>query len=262
MQWLIQFVIGHRAYVTLGLTVLASLVLMALPYSDKSSLAREATSTLLSAGHRVFAWPMDITDLRHENEVLREQNLRLSLELLALREARLENLRLSRLLQFRKDEGGGTAYVSSKVIARDPDRVQNTLLIDVGTRQGVQARMSVFTPDGLVGRVLEAHPDASVVLLLLDRNCQVSAIVQRRNRARGVVSCENEVFRLKHIPLRTDIEVGDRVVSSGLGGIFPKGLLIGTVAEVGEEEQGLFREVALEPGVQFQNLEEVFVLTE
>ena len=260
MHRLYQVLKDNRAYVVLGVAVLLSLILMALGPSEEIGLARGVATGLLKAGHWLFAWPMDIAGLRYENRVLREQNLRLSLELMKLREARLENRRLRSLLQFRAEAEGVGSYLAAKVIARDPDRIPNTILIDVGRSDGVEKRMPVVTADGLVGRVLEAQRWTSVVVLLLDQNCRVSAVVQREGRIQGIVHCENGTLYLKNVKMRTEIDVGDVVVSSGLGGIFPKGLLAGRVASVGQGDRGLFQEVVLTPGVNFLSLEEVFVL--
>ena len=260
MQRFYHFLGDNRTYVALGLAVMLSLVMMVLEPSKKMGLARSVAAGLLEMGHRLFAWPMDLAGLRYENGVLREQNLRLSLELLKLREARLENARLRGLLHFRTRAEDADSYLAAKVIARDPDRVLNTILIDVGRGDGIEERMPVVTADGLVGRVLEAHNRTAVVQLLLDRNCRVSAIVQQDGRAQGIVLYENGTFYLKYIPVRSEVAEGDVVVSSGLGGVFPKGLPVGRVVKLGEEEQGLFREVILTPGVNFTNLEEVFVL--
>lgn len=261
MQRLYQFIGEKRAYIALGLAVVISLGLMTMGYSEKLGLARAVTTGLLRAGHSVFSWPMGLSDLRFQNEVLREQNLLLSMELVELREAKLENERLRGLLNFKEANRAAGDYLAAKVVARDPDRITNTILIDIGRSDGVEERMPVVTADGLVGRILEVHPWTSVVQLLLDRNCRVSAIVQRQSRTQGIVMVEEGTFYLRHVPLRSEVEEGDVVVSSGLGGIFPAGLLVGTVTELGDAETGLFREVILTPGVNFANLEEVFVLS-
>ncbi len=258
MQRLLGFIHGHRALVVLGVAIFVSLSLMALSQSDALELARGIATGLMKAGHGLFSWPMELSRMRHENHILREQNLRISLELLELREARMENLRLRELLDFRTKAEG--TYLVAKVIARDPNRVLNTVLLDLGAAAGVAKRMPVVTADGLVGRVLEVHPRTSVVQLLLDRNCRVSAIVQRSERTSGIVTCENGSFFLRHVSVRSEVSEGDRIISSGLGGVFPRGLFIGTVTRVGEPDQALFREVQLIPGVDFFNLEEVFVL--
>ena len=260
MQRFYHFLGDHRGYVTLGIAVVLSLAMLSMDTTAKLRFARGVAAQLLSVGHWVFAWPMELSGLRFENRVLREQNMRLSLELLKFREARLENKRLHDLLAFRSSQVDADAYFAAKVIARNPGRIANTILIDAGEVQGVSARMPVVTADGLVGRVLEAHRETAVVQLLLDRNSRVSAVVQRENRTQGIVLSDGGVFYLTNVPVRSDIEVGDLVVSSGLGEVFPKGLYVGRVARLGEEGQELFREVILTPGVNFASLEEVFVL--
>ncbi len=260
MQRIYAFLGDNRGYVTLGVAVLLSFVMLSLDTATRLQFARGVTSGFMSVGHRVFAWPLGLSSLRFENGVLREQNLRLSLELLRLREARLENTRLRDLLQFRSSQNSAEHFLAAKVLARNPARISNTILIDLGIKDGIAARLPVVTPDGLVGRVLEVHDHTSVVQLLLDRNCHVSAVLQRESRSQGIVTCGEGVFYLKNVGVRSNIEVGDAVVSSGLGDVFPGGLYIGRVASLGEAGQELFREVILAPGVNFSNLEEVFVL--
>ncbi|OPX31529.1 MAG: hypothetical protein B1H40_03810 [Candidatus Latescibacteria bacterium 4484_181] len=121
--------------------------------------------------------------------------------------------------------------------------------------------MPVVTAEGLVGRVIKVFLSSSVVQLLLDRNCRVSAVVQNRDRPFGIVEWEGEQkLKLKGISLRSNIQLGDVVVSSGMGGVFPKGLQIGTISNIEGQELGLFKKVELTPTVQFSRLEEVFVL--
>lgn len=260
MQRIYDFLGDHRGYVTLGVTVVLSLVMLSLDTATRLQFARGVTTGLLSVGHRVFAWPLDLSNLRVENRVLREQNLRLSLELLRLREAQLENDRLRQLLQFRSSQVVAENFRAAKVLASNPGRIANTILIDLGHADDIVTRLPVVTADGLVGRVLEVHQNTSVVQLLLDRNCRVSAVVQRESRTQGIVTCEEGVFYLRNVGVRSDITVGDVVVSSGLGDVFPGGLYIGRVESLGAVGQELFREVILSPGVNFTNLEEVFVL--
>ncbi|MBI2950537.1 rod shape-determining protein MreC [bacterium] len=258
MYWLKTFIQTHRAYVSFASAVVLSFGLMAMSPEDKLTLARAVSSSTIQAGHWMFSWLIDLFNVRSENRMLREQNLRLSLELVKLREERLENFRLRGLLNFKTRVS--YPYIPAEVVARDPGRLANTILINVGRREGVEDRMAVVNSDGLVGKVLTASSESSVVQLLQDRNCRVSAVVQRPERAQGIVRCEDGKFYLQDVPLRSAVEVGDVVVSSGVGGIFPEGLLIGTVEEVGQDQTGLFQEVVLKPGVDFSSLEEVFVL--
>ena len=260
MQRVRVFLRVHHKGVVLGVAIFVSLILMLFDSSIQARFAHNIVFGLTSIGHRIFAWPMGISSLRHENDTLRDQNLRLSLELLKLREAKLENARLHALLHFKSLQAAEKSYIAARVIAHNPARIANTILIDAGTDEGIQARMPVVTADGLVGRIVEVHGYTAIVQLLIDHNCRVSAVVQRHSRVNGIVSFEDGTFYLKNVSLRGDIKVGDLIVSSGLGELFPKGLYVGQVVKVGDEAQGLFREVILAPGVNFHNLEEVFVL--
>ena len=260
MQRIRVFLRVRRKGVVLSVAILASLILMLFHSSIQARFTHNIVFGLTSIGHRIFAWPIGLSSLRHENDALRDQNLRLSLELLKLREAQLENARLHALLHFKSQQAAEKSYIAARVIARNPARIANAILIDAGTNEGIRDRMPVVTADGLVGRIVEVHGYTAIVQLLIDHNCRVSAVAQRHSRVNGIVSFEDGTFYLKNVSLRGDIKVGDLIVSSGLGELFPKGLYVGQVVKVEDETQGLFREVILAPGVNFHNLEEVFVL--
>ena len=261
MQRIRVFLRAHRKGVVLSIAIFTSLILMLFDSSIQARFPHSVALGLMSIGHRILAWPIGLSSLQYENEALRDQNLRLSLELLKLREAQLENARLHALLHFKSQQAAEKSYIVARVIARNPARIANTILIDAGADEGIQARMPVVTADGLVGRIMEVHGYTAIVQLLIDHNCRVSAVVQRHSRVSGIVSFEDGTFYLKNVSLRGDIKVGDLIVSSGLGELFPKGLYVGQVVKVGDDEaQGLFREIILVPGVNFYNLEEVFVL--
>jgi rod shape-determining protein MreC len=192
------------------------------------------------------------------NDRLQRLAAKLAVENSRLREARLENIRLRLLLEFEQESLFG--LYPAKVIGWDADRTVNSILINMGEGDGVREGMPVLTPDGLVGKVYQVMPAMSIVQLLLDRNCRVSAIVQR-TRALGIVEWERgyQCF-LRKIPARSDVKEGDVVVTSGMGGVFPRGLVIGTVSSVGGEKWELFKNIVVKPGVDFTNVEEVFVL--
>jgi rod shape-determining protein MreC len=119
---------------------------------------------------------------------------------------------------------------------------------------------AVIVPEGVVGRVFQASAHAARVLLVSDRNSGVDAIVQR-TRVHGIVQGRDNGCELKYVKRGSDVEVGDNVVTSGLDNIFPKGVLIGDVVQVARREQGLFQNIAIEPRVAFDRLEEVLVTT-
>ncbi len=168
------------------------------------------------------------------------------------------NKRLRGLLQFR--DRTEEKMVAAEVIGKDPSPWFKSLVIDKGAADGLDRGLPVIIPAGVVGLITDISGGYAKVLLIIDQNSAVDALVQR-TRARGVVKgrasrrCNFEYALSKH-----DIKEGDAVISSGLDGVFPKGLRIGEVTEVTKRQAGIFQEVALTPYVDFERLEEVFVI--
>src|SRR6185436_17443245 len=143
------------------------------------------------------------------------------------------------------------------------DRLGGSLTIDKGTADGVEPGRAVLTPDGLVGRAERSTPHETRVLTLLNRDCAVAARIER-TRVDGVLEWEfgsQPVLNLRYISSQEDVQVGDRVVTSGLGGIFPAGIRIGTVAKVALDPNGLMKEIVIDPAVDFRSVEEILVYT-
>jgi len=150
----------------------------------------------------------------------------------------------------------------ASVIGVDSSAWFRTVLLDRGERDGVKRGMAVVTPQGVVGHVVAASSHAAKVLLLIDNSSAVDVTVER-SRARGIVEGERENFcALKYVVHGDDVQVGDRLVSSGMGGFFPKGLPVGNVTEISPEKHGLFQRAIVQPSVDFNKLEEVFVILE
>lgn len=155
--------------------------------------------------------------------------------------------------------------VAAQVVGRDGMPWFRTLTIDKGEGDGVALDAPVMSPTGVVGRVFAVGPHAARVQVLLDRDCGAGVLVER-SRVSGVVSGQvssqasgAEDLVLDYVPQRSDVVVGDVVVTSGLDRIYPKGLVVGRVRFVGESS-GLFREIRVEPSARFDRLEEVLVV--
>lgn len=248
----------RKNVILLAITTCLSLVMLSLPGPAQVGFASAVTTSLLKAGQVVLSWPVHMIVEQKANDRLQRLAAKLAVENSRLREAKLENIRLRLLLGFEQESLFG--LYPAKVIGWDADRAVNSILINVGEGDGIREGMPVLTADGLVGKVYQVMPAMSVVQLLLDPNCRVSAAVQR-SRALGIVEWERgyQCF-LRKIPARSDVKQGDVVVTSGMGGVFPKGLVIGSVARVEGEKWELFKNIVVKPGVDFTNVEEVFVL--
>lgn len=207
---------------------------------------------------RLWSGYMAMVDARQENEQLRAQVAALSAQLLRSSEVERENARLAALLDLRAGIRG-TAY-GARVIGRDANPMAMTLTIDRGTRDGVRRGLAVVAPQGVVGQVAEASYTAARVVLLTDHNSGIDAIVQR-SRARGVVKGGTDGrCRMEYLTRDADVQVGDRILTSGLDGTFPKGLVVGDVVEIGRSNRGLLQAATVQPSVELEKLEEVLVV--
>lgn len=189
--------------------------------------------------------------LRKELEYLKGQNSQ-------LREAAAATDRLAALLDFKQQMGGAT--IAAQVIGRDTGNWYRTIILNKGEADGLRPDMGVMTPAGVVGRIVKTTSATSVVLLVTDPNNAIAGLVQR-TRDEGIVEgTSNGSARLKYIPMLSDARPGDRVVTSGLVGGFPKGLALGTITAIHKEDEGLFLSAELVPEVDGEHVEEVLVI--
>ncbi|MGH7167511.1 MAG: rod shape-determining protein MreC [Nitrospiraceae bacterium] len=190
--------------------------------------------------------------LRREIEFLRGQNSE-------LREVATAGQRLAALLEFK--EGTGSETIAAQVIGRDATSWYRALVLNKGERDGIRPEMGVMTQAGVVGRVVKANTSTAVVLLITDPNNAVTGLIQR-TRDEGIVEgTVRGLARMKYIPLLSAVRVGDTVVTSGLTGGFPKGLVIGSVRNIERVEGDLFRSADITPEVDVSKLEEVLVIS-
>jgi len=248
----------NRNLVVLALAVLCSLGMESLPLQYKQAIARHAYVGLVDAGQLLFSRVIAHSRSAERSRFLLSQNVELALDNMRLREAERENQRLRKELDFRRSDESAD-LIAAEVIGRDPDQLYDSVVIDVGRDRGVEPEWAVVTAEGLVGHVTVVGPHSAVVQLLM--RSPVIAIVQE-GRAQGIVSWVNgNRFRLRFVEAASSIQQGDRVISSGLGGRYPKGIPIGVLTEVRMHERNpLFQEVFLESNVDFLGLEEVFVM--
>ncbi|MFQ5903561.1 MAG: rod shape-determining protein MreC [Candidatus Binatia bacterium] len=197
--------------------------------------------------------------LASENEGLKRRILELEAERNRLLEAEATNRRLRELLEFRSQLPSGS--ITAAVIGNSASTWSRSLILDKGSADGVFKGMAVVSPVGVVGQIVAVTSRSAKALLLTDPNSGVDVIVQR-SRARGIVSgsLDNEP-NMKYVKRSKDIQEGDRLITSGLDGVFPKGLLVGTVAKVRKKSFGLFQYVGVALAVKPSQIEEVLVVS-
>ena len=196
---------------------------------------------------------------RQDNLALLDENRKLLNEIASLRETQQENLRLRKLLHF--EEKLNFQSVVARVIARDVSTEFRAIRINRGESSGLRKNMAVVTNEGVVGRILRTTPSTAEVVTLMDSNSAVDAI-DERSRARGVVEgMTDETCQLRYVLRTDDIQPGDVMISSGLGGIMPKGIAVGVASKVNRKPFGITQDVEIKPSVDFNRLEEVLVVT-
>jgi rod shape-determining protein MreC len=246
--------------------VFISLLLLLLPREIKSEISAFIFKFTYSPFFALTNNIKDLEGVREENQKLHQKVMELSLRNYWLNEEHLENQRLRELLGFKSQLE--QKVVPTDVVAAEPNRRQFSVLINKGYQEGIKRNMPVVNMHGLVGKIVDVSSHSSVVQLMLDPSFRASALDQR-SRVLGIIKSKaGFALRLDNVPLPEDVKVGDQIISSGLGGIFPPGIKIGLVTSVESEETfskedysfGIFKIIQIDPSVDFSSLEELFVL--
>jgi rod shape-determining protein MreC len=258
--------IRKETFLHLAFFVLLSFLLLILPGKFKSDISAFIFKFTYGPFYAFSNHIRMLEGVREENRKLNRKVMELSLRNSWLQEEHLENQRLRELLKFRSEL---TYQVTpADLVASEPNRRYFSVLINKGSVEGVKRNMPVVNMHGLVGKIVEVSPHSSVVQLMIDPSFRASALDQR-SRVYGIIKPGSGfTLRLDNVPLTEDVRVGDVVISSGLGGIFPPGIQIGMVTAVESQETystedgsfGIFKMILVNPSVDFSRLEELFVL--
>lgn len=199
-----------------------------------------------------------LVHLHQENEKLRKLVVDLERKNAELAEMAIANERLRRFLNFKKEIPKPT--LPAEIIGKDASSWFRTITVNKGSIDGVRKGMVVVAGAGLVGHVINTSRDVSRILVITDYNSSIDGICQI-SRARGIVQGKSQdLCDLNYVSRQENVSVGERIITSGLGGRFPKGLVVGTVTGVEKKPYGVSQKVEVTPAVDFKKLEEVFVI--
>jgi len=198
-----------------------------------------------------FRLTQKVSELNKKNAELAYKNTR-------LQDALLENIRLRKLLEFK--ESNSFELIPAEVIGENPLSILNGFLLNQGSNKNIFKDDAVLTSGGLVGKIADADDEFSTCQILLDRNCKVSAKIQR-NRELGIIAWDGGAqLELLYIAKTISVIKGDVVVTSGYSQIYPENIKIGVVVDVSEETDYLFQKITVKPAVNFNQVEEVFIV--
>jgi rod shape-determining protein MreC len=260
----------HKSLVLLAGVILLQVLLLAVQIKRDSQgrLIRTwtvgAVSPFERAGSYGFGWFRDVwrnyfalRSAKKDREDLRRENDDLKLRIAQLEGKAAETDRLAALLHFRQVQSD-VPMVAARVIGGSVGTASLTIEIDRGEKDGIRGDMGVITPDGVVGKVSEAYPHTSQVLLLTDKGSGVGAMLADSRIQSPVGGLGERLITMKYVPNDDDVSVGERVVTSGMDKIFPRDLPVGTITEI---KAGVpFKQIRIKPAANLEKLEEVLVL--
>jgi len=251
------FIFQIKEYLVLTLAIIISLVLI---FSNDNSQIRFLRGIAIGSFGTIqsgFSAIPNIFEIQNENKFLREANIKLSNEIANLKEAKLENIRLTKLLNLKKLNNFGV--ISGKIVNKSLVQIRNTITINIGENEGAKVNMPVITDDGLVGRIVATSNNYSIAQIILNKELKITVKCQR-SRADGILNFDGfQSLTVMNVPKSADVNIGDLFITSEYSNHFPAGIPVGTVIESGNLDN-LFKKVVVKPTVNFETLEEVFVL--
>jgi rod shape-determining protein MreC len=255
--WLFMaVVVGHILLITTQVSTRRGVpVLEALTFGVFAEVQRATTSGIGSA-RDVWQNYFALQQTRQENQQLRTEVAQLRVGLQQERALAEQSRMLQKLLDMKMETQLKTT--AAYVIAGGASPDFRTATIDKGTSDGLRPDMAVISPAGVVGRIILPTSRAAKIQLLIDRDAAAGAVTER-SRAQGVVVGTGTSLRFDHVPGTADIKVGDRVVTSGIEGIYPKGFEIGQIESI-DRRSGEFNAVIIRPTVEFSSIEAVLVV--
>ncbi|HEX7408606.1 MAG TPA: rod shape-determining protein MreC [Candidatus Binatia bacterium] len=267
---MLEFVRRNRVILSSGSLLLISVLLLSVGARTRRRMdpvagvvldgmwpLQRATTSAIEVVVGTWRTYFDLVGVKQENERLRRRILELEQEAVRVAEVEQTDKRLQELLSLRSALEGDILVAT--IIGRDPLPWFSTLTIDKGEADGVHKSAAVLSPFGVVGQTMATGAHSARVLLLTDHNSGIDAVVQR-SRARGIVEgALDGGCVMKYLKRDEDVEVGDRIVTSGLDGLFPKGIMIGEVTRVTRGNRGLLQVADIRPSVPLDRIEEVLV---
>jgi rod shape-determining protein MreC len=260
----------HKSLVLLLGVVLLQVLLLAVQIKKDSQgrLIRVWTVGAVSPFERAGAYGIGgirntwnhyfaLQNTTRDNEQLRRENDALKLQITQLQGKAAEADRLAALLNFRKSHQE-VPMLSARVIGASADTASQTIYVDRGERDGIHKNMGVITPDGVVGKVIEAYSNTSQVLLLTDKDSGVGAMLAESRIQSPVGGTGEPLLSMKYVANDDTVNSGERVVTSGMDRIFPRDLPVGTVADI--KPGNPFKQIRIRPSANLERLEEVIVL--
>ena len=261
----------HREGLLLVILVISSILLISRQVQDPTGVSyfrrsvitiatpfQNGFRTVISGTSRIWSDYLFLFGTRAENTRLREEVNQLRSEAQGLREELYRVGRLEEFSAYRFETG--FSGMAAQVIGESPDPWTRTITINRGAEEGLRRNLPVVTPDGLVGSVIETSDHSSIVRLIVDRSSRVPVLVSR-SRARAILEGESSgTCQLKYLDRTEDVQQGDIVITSGLAGIYPRGIEVGSITQILTRSHGLYQYAKVLPKAPISRLEDVLII--
>jgi rod shape-determining protein MreC len=264
-----KFIGTYRLYISIVATLIVLFFLMYQTYNEQGTSrfqmavqtitypVQTSVQSVVSTIKNTWNSYINLIEVNEENKMLKQQLLNMEEKLNQHIENSVQFFRLRSQLLFAQKKARKEIF--SEIIGESADNNHQIRLINRGSNQLLQRNYIVLRKEGLVGRIQSVSPYQSSVQLIIDHRSRVPALIQR-NRVRGLIYGTHDGIEMRQINQHAKIKIGDRVISSGLGNLYPKGILIGWVSGIHHQSHELFKTARLDSAVDFNQIEEVFAI--
>ncbi|RTZ88105.1 MAG: rod shape-determining protein MreC [SAR324 cluster bacterium] len=264
-----KFIGTYRLYISIVATLIVLFFLMYQTYNEQGTSrfqmavqtitypVQTSVQSVVSTIKNTWNSYINLIEVNEENKLLKQQLLNMEEKLNQHIENSVQFFRLRSQLLFAQKKARKEIF--SEIIGESADNNHQIRLINRGSNQLLQRNYIVLRKEGLVGRIQSVSPYQSSVQLIIDHRSRVPALIQR-NRVRGLIYGTHDGIEMRQINQHAKIKIGDRVISSGLGNLYPKGILIGWVSGIHHQSHELFKTARLDSAVDFNQIEEVFAI--
>ena len=264
-----KFIGTYRLYISIVATFIVLFFLMYQTYNEQGTSrfqmavqtitypVQTSVQSVVSTIKNTWNSYINLIEVNEENKMLKQQLLNMEEKLNQHIENSVQFFRLRSQLLFAQKKARKEIF--SEIIGESADNNHQIRLINRGSNQLLQRNYIVLRKEGLVGRIQSVSPYQSSVQLIIDHRSRVPALIQR-NRVRGLIYGTHDGIEMRQINQHAKIKIGDRVISSGLGNLYPKGILIGWVSGIHHQSHELFKTARLDSAVDFNQIEEVFAI--
>jgi rod shape-determining protein MreC len=258
MYWIWQFIVSHRYITSLIITVGLSLFMITAGKQKQQNIAKTLTLTIFSPVQLMTGSLYQFNNILSENKKLREKIVVVELENAELR-VKLDEIKSLDTAETSHEIFERYEIISASIVAREPSFFYRTAVINIGANQGVKNSMSVISNGGVVGKVVSVLPLTSLIQMIYGPDEYIS--IEHKSGAVGILESKIDGSLFANVRSISEVEVGDTLWTTGLGGVYPRGLKVGVIQKIESSKDGdIFKKIHIKSSIDFDKLRKVFIV--